>query len=69
MPITPFNTYTLNIIDGILDEVKLVDKTSVETPLLFGVLDHDVVVKDDEPVGVEVEEAVEEELIDSRQDR
>ena len=61
MPITPFNTYTLNIIDGILDEVKLVDKTSVETPLLFGVLDHDVVVKDDEPVGVEVEEAVEEE--------
>ena len=61
MPITPFITYTLNIIDGILDEVKLVDKTSVETPLLFGVLDHDVVVKDDEPVGVEVEEAVEEE--------
>ena len=53
--------------------MTLVDKTSViiqvETVLFFVVADHDVVMKDDEPIGVEVEEAAEEELIDNRQDQ
>lgn len=56
------------MIHGILDEVDFVSKTmsQVETPLLGVIADHDVVVKDDEPVGVEIEEAVEEERIDIR---
>ena len=49
--------------------MTLVGKTSViiqvETVLFFVVADHDVVMKDDEPVGVEVEEAVEEESNDN----
>lgn len=63
--------FKLNMIHGILDEVDLVSKivSQVETTLLGVVADHDVVVKDDEPVGVEVEEAVEEERIDIRQYR